>query len=85
MPTRMAGSWRVAWSGGKLTEHSTSGDVWAIAFSPTEASILASGGGDNKVTVWDWKKGEAASTLGHSSDSEVTETINADGVVLVIC
>ena len=43
--------------------------VLSIAFCPSDPTILASGGVDKKVTLWEWRSGKQHGQPLHHSDS----------------
>lgn len=74
----------------ELTEHAET--IWAIAFSP-DGSLMASGGGNNKIVLWDTKTWKPKYTLpGHtgevysvtfSPDSRLLASGGSDGAVKI--
>ncbi len=58
----------------------TSGDIWAIAFSP-DGTKLATGGTDGAVKIWDETGNLLATYLGHKNAVDAI-AFNHDGTLL---
>ena len=57
--------------------------VLAVAFSPTNQNLLATGSGDNTIKLWDVNTGELISTLSGHSWSVVAVAFSTDGEKLI--
>ncbi|XP_054822976.1 uncharacterized protein LOC129321280 [Prosopis cineraria] len=70
-----------------------SGELYAVACSPTDETLVATGGGDDKGFLWrigqgDWASelqghGDSVSSLAFSSDGQLLASGSLDGVVQV--
>ena len=57
-------------------------EVWTVAFSP-DSTVLASGGGDCMIKLWDVKTGRVLKTLHGHTDWVRSLAFSSDGAILV--
>jgi WD40 repeat protein len=58
------------------------GEVYAVACSPTDNTLVATGGGDDKAFLWRINQGDWAAHLGGHKDSVASLAFSADGQML---
>ena len=66
----------------RLTIDTDQGEVYALAFNP-DGKVLATGGGDGKVRLWDSASGQLIKELGSHSATVVDLAFNPDGTRIV--
>lgn len=67
-------------SAGGFTEHA--GPIYAVAINPTNPTIIASGGGDDKAFLWNKEDGSVIHCLEGHSDSVAALAFSYDGKYL---